>query len=220
MKSSTRLLIALIVLSLAGLACNTITGGDTPTTSGVAGPEILFADDFSSDQSGWDRDSTTEGFTDYVNGAYHIKVETDSYFWWGSPYQYFGDVIVEVNAAVVAGEDDNMYGIICKHEDNDNWYALVISGDGYAAIRKRYQGSEELNYITEFEPAPMVNTGRAANKLRAECVGDRLSLYVNGELAIETYDSDISAGDVGLVAGTFDQSLTEVSFDNFLVIEP
>jgi hypothetical protein len=219
MKSSTKIFLALIVLALAGLACNAITGNNSPTSGGDTGPEILFSDDFSSDRSGWDRDSAAQGFTEYVNGAYHIKVETDSYFWWGTPYQNFGDVIVEVDAALVAGEDDNMYGVICKHEDNDNWYALVISGDGYAAIRKRYLGGE-LEYITDFEPAPMVNTGRASNKLRGECVGDRLALYVNGELAIESFDADISAGDVGLIAGTFEQPLTEVSFDNFLVIEP
>ena len=65
-----------------------------------------------------------------------------------------------------------------------------------------------------------VNAGNSTNNLRAECVGSRLSLYVNGTLVIEANDADIASGDVGLMAGTFDQSSTEVLFDNFVVRKP
>jgi hypothetical protein len=67
----------------------------------------------------------------------------------------------------------------------------------------------------------MVNRGAAVNSVRAECVGDRLSLYINGQLAIETYDSDIPAGDVGLLAGTFENAdYLDVLFDDFIVSSP
>lgn len=193
-----------------------------PTTGGISpmpGGEVLFFDDFSDPDSGWDQFSDEEGITDYSNGAYLIGVYTDTYFYWANPYQTFGDVVVKVDTEKVLGEDDMQYGIICRHLDVDNFYALIISGDGYAAIRKRYQGSD-LNYIAEWVEVPAINTGNAANSLQAECVGNRLSLFVNGELAVEVYDSDIFSGDTGLMAGTFDQAETEVYFDNFTVQAP
>jgi hypothetical protein len=57
--------------------------------------------------------------------------------------------------------------------------------------------------------------------LRAECVGTRLALYVNGQLVVEANDSDIPAGDVGLLAGTFENAdYLDILFDNFIVRSP
>lgn len=245
MSPKTRIALALATLLIASLACTTITQGfsadtptppDTPTdtdtplpiestapaassSAPLTGSEILFSDDFSDSSSGWDQYSDAEGYTDYANGAYQIGIYTDNYFYWANPYLTFGDVIVTVEGEKIAGDDDMEYGIICHHVDVNNWYALVISGDGYAYIGKRYQGGDMEN-ITGWVQAPAVNTGNASNVLQAECIGDRLSLYANGELVVELYDSDLTGGDVGLMTGTYDQSLTEVLFDNFTVLAP
>ena len=218
MKINPKLVILIAILILTSLACATLTGlGDSGDNAGQA--NILFEDDFSSSGSGWDRFEDSEGITDYNDGRYKIALYTNEMFYWANPYQNFTDVIIEVQAMKVSGGDDMQYGIICRHADIDNWYALVISADGYAAVRKRVQGND-LDYIAEWVQVPSVKTGNATNNLRAECIGDRLALYVNGSLAIETTDSDISSGDAGLIAGTFEQSSTEVLFDNFVVINP
>ncbi|MEJ2757730.1 MAG: hypothetical protein P8046_04530 [Anaerolineales bacterium] len=249
MKNKTKLLIFIGVIAISLLACSTLTGGgnNTGNTSGdttgnttgntagnttgndtggdtggdtiVEPTDILYQDDFSDPNTGWDIYTDEDGLTDYENGAYKIGIYTDTYFYWANPYQNFGDVIVEVEAQKTTGGDDMQYGVICRHLDVDNWYALVISGDGFAAIRKRYQGGD-LEYIADWVQVGAVNTGNSTNTLRAECVGSRLSLYVNDTLAIETNDADIASGDVGLMAGTFDQSNTEVLFDNFVVRKP
>jgi hypothetical protein len=182
-------------------------------------PLIVFEDEFSDVNSGWDRFSDNEGITNYFNSAYKIGVYTDHKFFWTNPYRNFGDVIVEVQSQKISGGDDVQYGIICRHQDVDNWYVLVISGDGWAAIRKRIQGND-LEFIADWVEVSAANTGNATNDLRAECIGNRLSLYVNGTLAIEVFDSDIPTGDVGLLAGNFDQTNSEVLFDYFVVMEP
>ena len=215
MNHKTKLLALSIVLTLAILACSAFSGGDSSSSSA----NILFEDDFSNVNSGWDRQDYGDGITDYDNGAYKIASYSESVFFWASPYQDFNDVIIEVEAQKISGGDNMQYGIVCKHLDVDNWYALIVTADGYAAVRKRYLGSE-LEFITEEMPVASLNTGNSTNQLRAECVGDRLALYVNGELAVETYDSDITSGDAGLLAGTFTQPDTEVLFDNFVVRQP
>ena len=217
MKNKIKILAFFIVLALAILACSAFSGGSDTGSSGDA--NILFEDDFSRESSGWDRENYGDGITDYDNGAYKISIYTDSLFFWASPYQDFDDVIVEVQAQKTSGEDDMQYGLICKHQDVENWYALIVTADGFAAIRKRYAGGE-LDFITDWAEVPGLNTGNGTNLLRAECIGDRLALYVNGELAIETYDSDITSGDAGLIAGTFEQPSAEVMFDNFIVRQP
>jgi hypothetical protein len=209
MKLTFKLSLFILVLAIGTLACSL----------GSSEGNILYEDDFSNDSSGWDVYSDEDGATEYYEGVYRITVNTESMFYWANPYQNFEDVIIEVTASKSTGGDDMQYGIICKHTDIDNWYALIITADGYAAIRKRYQGSD-LDFITDFVEAPMVNTGRATNSLRAECVGSRLALYVNGELAIETNDSDLTGGDAGLMVGTFEQPFAEALFDNFVVRKP
>lgn len=213
MKRTYKLSLFIAVITLSALACS-FGAGD----SGSDG-NILYEDDFSNPDSGWDQYNDGEGFTDYDNGTYKIGVYNDTLFYWANPYENFTDVIIEVQAQKVTGGDDMQYGIICRHEDVDNWYALIISGDGFAAIRKRYNGSE-LDFVTDWAEVSAINTGNAGNNLRAECIGSQLSLYVNGTLAISANDGDITSGDAGLMAGTFDQASTEVLFDNFVVKKP
>ncbi|MBN2044111.1 MAG: hypothetical protein JW757_03745 [Anaerolineales bacterium] len=216
MVRTYKLALFISVIAIAALACS-FGAEDSGSTGG--GADILFEDDFSNPESGWDRFNDGEGYTDYENGTYKIGVYTDTLFYWANPYRNFNDVIIEVQAQKITGGDDMQYGIICRHEDVDNWYAMIISGDGYAAIRKRYQGSE-LEFITDWAQVSAINTGNAANNLRAECIGNQISLYVNGTLAVSVVDSDLTSGDAGLMAGTFEQTSTEVLFDNFVVRKP
>ena len=58
------------------------------------------------------------------------------------------------------------------------------------------------------------------NRLRVDCIGNRLSLYVNGEIVAEVTDGDLASGDVGLASGTYDDPGTDMRFDNFVVYRP
>ena len=245
-RKQLKLAVFILVLLVATLACNTVTEGmdqpvpiltDTPippptqaplptqetlpTTSAPVAGEILFQDDFSNPGSGWDVYDDTEGSTNYSNGKYNITVKTSSMFYWANPYKSFTDVIVEVAVEKTTEGDDVQIGIVCRHQDVDNWYALIITTDGFAAIRKRVLGGE-LEFVTEWQDVlDSVNTGQGTNLLRAECIGNRISLFVNGNLVAETFDSDIPSGDVGLLAGTFEETdYLEVYFDNFVVYRP
>lgn len=218
-KAAILLFITAITGAIAACTAFPSSGSEAETFNPVGEPEILFEDDFSVTSSGWDQYTGGEGYADYENGAYKIGVYTDTMLYWANPYQDFTDVVVEVDAQKITGGDEMLYGIICRYDNQDNWYALVISGQGWAAIRKRSQGSG-LEYITDWMEASSINTGSSTNKLRVECVGSRLSLYVNGFLAVETNDADIPTGDAGLMVGTLDQPEAEVLFDNFVVRRP
>lgn len=213
MNKHLRIITLIAALILASLACLSTT----PPESG----DILFEDNFSDTNGGWDQYSDAEGFTDYVGDAYHIGINTDNYFYWANPSEDFTDVIVEVDTSLVGGGEDNFFGIICRYEDIDNFYVAAISSDGFYGFSKRINGGDLTGIGGEdMRPSEAINLGGSINHLRADCVGDSLTLYVNGEYVASVRDSDLTSGDVGLIAGTFSIPNTEVLFDNFVVRQP
>jgi hypothetical protein len=190
----------------------------TPTPLG----EVLFQDDFSDPNSGWDQYNGMLGLTDYANGAYRIAVNEAGRLFWANPGQEFTDVSIEVTAQKVSGGDQNSYGVICRYQSTDSFYALTIGSDGTYGIRKREQAGVAPIFIGNpfQETSPVIQTGEATNTIRADCIGNTISLYVNGELLVQVEDAGNLSGDVGLFVGTFSASTTEVLFDNFVVRTP
>ncbi len=219
MSIKSQFAIVLVTLTIVTQACGLF--GDNADASQKGLPaDILFQDDFSDPSSGWERVNETEGVTDYVDGAYRIFVNTPSYDIWANPGLEFTDTIIEVDAKKVAGPDDNDFGIVCRYQDMDKFYFFIISSDGYYGIARMIDGEQELLGEKTMAYSEAINQGLATNKLRVECVGDRLVLYVNQTLLIEGKDTTYASGDVGLIAGTFDTAGTDIYFDNFVAREP
>lgn len=196
----------------------------TESAAETASPsdDVLFQDDFSDPTSGWDRVSQGENTTsDYQDGQYVITVVADQYDGWANPGQYFaGDVSVEVDANKLSGPDDNEFGVICRSQDSDNFYYFLISSDGYMGIGKAVDSEWQNLSSDKLEPFDGILQGTQTNTIRADCIGNTLSLYVNGKLAVETTDDSFSDGDVGLVAGSYKTGNVVIGFDNFVVRQP
>lgn len=222
MKPTFRLLAVLAAFSLAAMACS-LTEVSTEKNSAspdAAGPVVLFEDDFSRGSSGWDRFSDESNTTDYLEDGYQIKVMEPSWYSWANPGKTFGDVRVEVDAWKAGGPDGDA-AILCRYVDEANFYMLSITTDGYYAIIKVKEGEDALLGSDDLEASSLIQTeAGAVNRLRADCVGDRLTLYVNGEIVADVTDSDFTGGDVGLAAGTYEEGGTDMRFDNFVVYRP
>lgn len=225
MQKKVKLTLFISVLVLAALACGLpSTGGSGDSGDGgdtSSDPSILFQDDFSSTSSGWSdlyRDDT--GMTDYDQGGFRIQVLQPNFDYWANPELSFTDVSVEVDATKIGGPDDNDFGVICRYVDSSNFYFLIVASDGYYGIGKYSGGSQSLIGTDSLEATDKVLSGNATNKIKAECVGTTLRLSVNGSVLTEVTDSDHASGDVGLIAGTFDTSGTDILFDNFVVRQP
>lgn len=218
MNRNQKLLTLFVVLSLTALACTALSNGGGNDTGGNDRPNnVLFQDDFSRTSSGWDREEYDYATTDYGDDVYRIEITSEDYFAWSTPYENFTDVIIEVETFKASGGDDNGFGVICRHEDEENFYFLEISSDGYAWIGKYYQAEYE---VIDGGESSRVKLGSETNSLRAECIGNELSLFVNGSRVLQVYDSDFTSGDVGLIAETYSASYTEILFDNFIVTRP
>lgn len=162
--------------------------------------------------------------TDYVNGGYRIYVNETQTDNWSNPGKYFkGDVSVEVDAAKLPGTDDNDFGLICQYSyvnNNHNFYYFLISSDGFAGIGKMKDGDRQLISTDEMQPAGVIRQGASSNHIRADCIGNSLTLYVNDVQVATGNDISFSEGDVGLMAGAYDVPGVDILFDNFIVFKP
>lgn len=217
-----RVLLLFLILFLYTTACSMLPGGegDPQPTSPPLPTNVLFQDDFSDPSSGWDRVSVEDGITDYADGVYRIFVNTINMDVWANPKLNFSDARIEVDATKVGGSDNNDFGVLCRYVDADNFYFFIISSDGYYGIGKLLDGEQKLIGVDAMPPSEVIRQGEATNHLRADCIGSKLSLYVNGEFLAQYEDSDLSAGDVGLIAGTIDAPGTDIHFDNLKVLKP
>jgi tetratricopeptide (TPR) repeat protein len=192
------------------------SGATALTTSGASG-EILFQDDFSDPFSGWSRLTENDYTIDYADGSYWFYVNAANIVVNGRPQLEFTDTSLEVDATKLSGPD-GVFGVICRYVDSDNYYVLKVTDSGYAGIDKMKDG--QWKTLADFAQSDVIRTGKADNHLRADCVGDTLTLYVNDQQVAEAHDSDFTSGDVALMGGSYDQPGVEILFDNFVVKQP
>lgn len=211
----------ILALTFSALACN-LSAVDLSGGSKLP-PEILFQDNFSDPSSGWDLQTSPEFETGYRDGGFVISIKAASTMAWSKPGLGFSDVVIETDTVKIGGLDDNSFGIICRYTEMEaasSFYFFVISSDGFYGIGKVTDGRQELISSDNMEYNSAIQQGSRNNHLQAECVGNQLVLRVNGQELASTTDDSFTAGDVGLMAGAFSASGTEIFFDNFSVKEP
>jgi len=188
------------------------------TPLGPAG-EILFEDHFDDNASGWVQWEEMGGGVDYGDGFFRIWLDEVQADYWSTSGHNFADVRVSASTFKAGGPDDNDFGVVCRFQDDDNFYAFLISSDGYAGILKMEDGERTMLEQEGMLSADAISQGAATNEVTAVCVGDHLALHVNGELVTDVHDGAFSSGDVGLIAGTFEEGGVEIHFDDFFVYD-
>lgn len=184
----------------------------------------LFVDDFAPDRDcGWTVYDRTGASVEIVDEALVLTTSQPGQIWWANAGRNFDDAIINAQATPLDGPEDNAYGVICRYQSPENFYVFLVSGDGYYAIGKYQSGSSQITYLTgegEYVASEAISQGTEPNIIRATCIGNELSLTVNGTLLDTVTDPTFVTGDVGLAAATFEPGELAVSFDNIRVLAP
>ncbi len=188
-----------------------------PVKTGNPG-DVLYKESFADNTSGWDRVLNDGGIMDYDSGGYRILVRQADMNFWSTPSGSFGDVRVEADLTKLNGPDENRAGLMCRYQ-NGNYYFFIISNDGFYAIGKFTGGQAVLIGQETMVPSEFIQA-ESINHLRADCIGDTLTFYVNDTQVASTLDADFTTGGVGLLAGAFDEPGVDVLFQNFVVLQP
>jgi pectate lyase len=191
-----------------------------PALAPVTNPgDILYQEDFEDNTTGWARISNENGIMDYDSGGYRILVRQPKLNVWSTPEKNFGDVRIEVDVIKLNGPDENRMGLMCRYQAGD-YYFFIISNDGYYVIGKFIGGlTLLLGQQREMQVSETIQSG-TMNHLRADCIGNTLTFYINYTQVATAQDSDLPTGDVGVLAGAFSEPGVDVLFDQFVVIQP
>ncbi len=186
-----------------------------PTMVASSGDVLLF-DDFSG-KRGWFVELTSRYELTFTQGGYRILALTRNNPIWSARGFDYADARLEVDAVQLEGPTDGYYGLVCHYQDNENYYLLVVSIDGNFGIGKvKNNELRFLNFTNEYNDL----LSPQGNRLRADCVGDTLKLYVDGAHVLEAQDSEFHSGGIGMVVGNRSTSGTDVLFDNFIALKP
>jgi len=203
-------------------ACGPAKPAGTPLPPGV-----LFQDDFSNPNSGWDKHTGADLTTDYDNGQYLIAITDPGVDVWGQPGLDLADAAFIADTQYVAGPANNEYGLMCRYQrggdGKNSFYFFLVSSDGYFALGKVIKDVRTILSPSQgsFQPTNALRPAQdAVNQIQAVCQGDHLAMLINGTPVGDFTDADLTHGDIGLVAGTFDEGGVSIHFDNVLVHKP
>lgn len=215
-------MIVLFILFAALVSCsgNPLSGFFSSPSPENQNQDILFSDDFSNPGSGWDRQRNADGITDYQNGQYLIEVDRANYDYFSNPSVNLSDVRIEVEASNSGKVTDNEFGIICRSVGKNDFYAGLISSDGFYGIFKVKGGDYQLLGMEVMAKSAVIKSGSEKNRLRLDCIGKEIRLFVNNVQVDVRQDGDFTKGDIGLLAGAYQVSGVKILFDNLVVRKP
>lgn len=179
----------------------------------------VFSDDFSDPSSGWvntqeaDHKATGIALYDGAGGYQMTPLDDTTYGVVRAPKQASGsDVRVSANVFLFTSVGKGTGGVVCRHQDNGNFYAFMVSGGHGYAILKVKGGSAEQLATGSFEGA-MPNVADVS--ISASCKGDALVLSLDGEEVARATDADLDKGAAGLIVMGERTAGTSAVFDNF-----
>lgn len=199
-----------------------------PTPTGVAGtpatpapmptPEgqVLLMDDFEATQ-GWFVTNQANFRMQYAEGGYRILNNFDASFVNSVRSFDLADAYIEVDATQISGPDTGYYGLVCRWQNVTNNYGMVIGNDGFYGILSLQNG--EVTFLGEGTLESGILNPDGSNRIAGSCIGNTLSLWVNGESVLNVQDDLYQSGSVGLMVGTRTGPV-EVHFDNFVLVRP
>lgn len=211
----TRLLgvCALVMLALLLAGC-----GARPSLT-IAQGELLDEVDFDASYE-WENYTNAGQRVNFriEDGAYRAEMR-DRGFMWVLNSTAHTDVVIQVDAQQVSTFRNNAYGLMCRAaptNDGDGYY-FFISGDGYFTIRRG--ATDEVPPLIPWTRTDAVQQDQAINRIRVACVGEYLSLTVNGQFVAETTDDRYHRGFAGLSAGVVADGDVDIRFDELRIWE-
>lgn len=216
----TALLVITILITIALSACSNPGRNSAQEETRQPGT-MLFSDDFSANPNGWGTMDRSGGEIGFEYGGLVIKVALTDFMFWTVNGEDYTDTRIDVDAVLVDGPTDDNFGVICRYQDDDNYYGFLVSHDGYFGIFKLLAGEVIMaSENGDLQYSEAVRQGGVVNHITAICQDKKLKLSVNEVVLAEIEDDSFSNGKVGLIAGAYANPGVKVLFDNLQVTQP
>lgn len=145
-----------------------------------------------------------------------LKVEINNTYAWFHGYQQFllDDSYVEVEVTHASGVIPSIE-LYCR-SDEPGEYRFFINFGGFWDIGLfDFFNSEYKSLVTGMSNS--INPQGEKNVFAAICVGNYLTLVINGEIVGEVFDNTFTNGIVGFGVQNWEEEFTEVIISNFFI---
>jgi len=193
-----------------------------PSAITIPSGELLWQDDFTPAASGWDIFDETQAGAAYLDGEYQLRLKRTPLRAWGllRALTAPGDATLSIAGRLISGAASGGYGLLCRFTDADHYYFFLVNGEGQFLIGKQSAGISTGLSASTFQPSEAILPGNVPNLLTAQCVGERLTLSVNGAPIAEVQDDEYARGQVGVLAAAVEGEGMEARFDDFSIYAP
>jgi hypothetical protein len=182
--------------------------------------DVLLEDDFSDDTTGWEIVNNVYELKGYSSEGYLISINNKGGRSISTTGLQFNDVSIKVESHKLTGSNDGYLGIVCRYQDNENYYRFFVTPDGYTGIVKVVNGLSSTLPGGKMSYNHDVLQGDGTNLLEVSCIGSQLKLMVNNKLAVSAEDDQLKKGDVGIFAETGQDGAGSFIFNQFIVTKP
>lgn len=213
MAQNKRIVLALVCLVLAGLACQASSGQGTG--------QLPLGDDFSSPT--WGTGTDADRSVEYADGTLRMILYKRNSFIWSNPNTLdYQNVHVEATVINNGTDSTTAFGIICNQQEvEDNFYYFAVTPAGEYAIAKAVQGQKDLFLSNEdaWTASDLIPKDAPSYRVGADCGNGALTLFVDGQQIASAFDGDYTSGGVALFTWSGEEAeITDVSFDDFLMM--
>jgi hypothetical protein len=213
-------LISFILLPFLLGGCQLIDSLQPVATTAPSGT-VLFSDDFSSNQNNWGSSAGSAGTISFIYDGLDLKVNQANSLIWSVAGKKFKDTTIDIDGVLLSGSENDVYGAICRFQDNDHFYGFLVTHDGYYGIFKMQDGKLVLvGQADGLKYSDAIRQGGVVNHIQAICLADTLQLSVNGKLLSIIQDESYTQGQIGVIAGSYTNPGEELFFDNLQITQP
>jgi len=129
----------------------------------------------------------------------------------------FADVRIEVTATKLSGSPSAGVGVHCREAPSGHGGSYYADVDEEGSVRIAAQGDDQ-DVLAEAEQPGVWKDG--PNRLRLDCVGEDITLWLNGQRLLQARDGRYLSGQVSVGAGGAGRGETRVAFDDLTVMAP
>ncbi len=146
----------------------------------------------------------TEGYTVSTNTSFYRFNATETNqrifsIYEGDP----GSSDVDISLHATSTNYGGSVGLVCRYTEK-GWYQFMVEPNGVWSVR--LVGYDETGHLRFRKISSGIRWLGLNVDLRAECKGDTLSFYLNGENLAFLHDNTYPRGQVGVLSWSFDQA--------------
>lgn len=217
MKNPLKVMIAIALLAVASLACQTLS-----LPGGLSGDGSLYKDDFSDSNGPWGTGTDSDSSVEYAGGGLRMQVFSDNYYIWsGFSDTNYQDIHVEVTVKDNSSDATTAFGIMCHQQVTDSaFYYVAMTPAGEYAIVKAAVAQKDafLTNNGEWARSDLITTHAPSYRVGMDCGNGSITLYVDGKQIDSISDATYTKGKIALFAwSSKEPNGSDVTFDDFVI---